>query len=258
MALQQREQPSYATVDPFDHSGVDGVVSIGGIGSARVAVNQALLRLYRSMHRVIGHVEEERIAAVFFDEALGSRSELVRQVIPSPGPGDLEPLVRCEHRPVRAQMTGRKAFVESAFFRQIFAASEVPLADTGGGIAGGSKWLCNNSLVEWQAQGKLRLQQLGMRQHVSRQVLGQAEPSGPASGENTGPRRRTVGGRGIGIRETHALFGETVDVGRSMVGVAIGPDIGVAHVIKEQEDDVGRILGLCRSLGHQPERHGGA
>ena len=58
--------------------------------------------------------------------------------------------------------------------------------------------------------------------------------------------------RGVEPGEPRTVFGETVDMGRFRIGMAVATEVAVAKVISEDENDVGLILarcGLCRLNG---------
>src|SRR6266446_6699740 len=59
-----------------------------------------------------------------------------------------------------------------------------------------------------------------------------------ASGDQCRPRCRAVGRIGIGLGESRALKRETIDIWCCVVALAIAAHVGVAEVIRENEDDV--------------------
>ena len=62
---------------------------------------------------------------------------------------------------------------------------------------------------------------------------------------------------GVALRESHAFFGDLVDVRRADFRLAEGTDIAVAEVIGEEEDDVGSVggeaAGQPRESGREEE-----
>ena len=179
--------------------------------------------------------------------ARAARVKPVREVVPVPGSGHLDQLVRGEHPAVRPPVSRREALVEAAALRRVRARAEVPLADARGGIPGPGQRLCDDRRVQRKAQGQVGLQEPGVRQDVARKVLRQSGPGRPHPGEDAGSRRGAVRSRGVGVGEPDAVPGKPVDVRGSMVGVPVGADVGVAHVVQEQEQDVGPI---GRRSGH--------
>src|SRR5262245_34698461 len=59
-----------------------------------------------------------------------------------------------------------------------------------------------------------------------------------ASGDQCRARCRAVGRIGIGLGESRALKRETIDIWRCVVALPVTTHVGVAEVIRENEDDV--------------------
>jgi hypothetical protein len=65
------------------------------------------------------------------------------------------------------------------------------------------------------------------------------------AGEQCGPRGGADGGRGMKIGEYPPFFGHAIEVRRFVGSGTERADIGVAHVVDENDDDVGRMRRLC-------------
>jgi hypothetical protein len=61
-----------------------------------------------------------------------------------------------------------------------------------------------------------------------------------AAGDEAHARRRADGGVRVGLDEPDAARREAVDVGRLKVGTPVACDVGVAHVVGQDEHDVRR------------------
>jgi len=230
-------------IDAFGHGGVDGVVAAGRVFPALVAVDQVLLGLDGRVDGVVGQIDEERVFLVGFDEGDRFAGKAVGEVVAVLGVGDFDEGVGREHRLVSVPVAAGEGQVEAAVLGSVVSAAEVPLAYRGGGVAGGLERLGDNGFVEREAEREFGLEELGVGQHVAGQVLGDAGAGGPASGEDGAAGGRAVGGGGVSVSEAHAVGGEAVDVGGLVIGVAVGADVGVTHVVEQEEDDVGRAPG---------------
>jgi hypothetical protein len=123
-------------------------------------------------------------------------------------------------------------------------ASEVPLADAHGAVAGALEHVGEGRLVETEA---IRV----LREEDARD----ADARGVAAGQERGARRRTDGVRGAEIGEAHALGGHAVEVGGADAR-AVAAEIAVAEIVAEDEDDVGgpRRGGAERARGDGSRR----
>src|SRR6185312_17143742 len=65
-----------------------------------------------------------------------------------------------------------------------------------------------------------------------------------APGDQRGPGGRTDRRIRIGLEQAHTVRGDAVDVGRFEVWTAVARDIGVAQIVREDEDDVGTRRSL--------------
>jgi hypothetical protein len=64
-----------------------------------------------------------------------------------------------------------------------------------------------------------------------------------ASGQQRGARGRTHRCRGIEVRELHAFAAHSIDVGSSNDRIAEASDVAVAHVVSQDDHDVGFARG---------------
>ena len=148
-------------------------------------------------------------------------------------------------------MSRREAFAESTPLRTVVAPAQVPLPDAGRRVSCSSQRFGKNRLVERQPGRQVRLQHLRVRPDIAGQVLGNARPRRPASGQNASPGRRAIRGSGIRVGETDALRRQPINVRGAVVGVSVGADVGIAHVVQQQEYDVGALVASgCRLSVH--------
>ena len=81
-------------------------------------------------------------------------------------------------------------------------------------------------------------------------VAAHVSVAGVLSGHQGGARRCADRASGIGLGEEHALLGHTVEVGGPDVLLSVAAQVAVAHVIAEDEEDVGLcVLVFVRRVG---------
>ena len=112
------------------------------------------------------------------------------------------------------------------------AETEVPLADGGGGVAGG---------FEKIGQGEL----FGTDDHggVAGCHVGAGAAEGVFAREESVAGGCGGGGAGMGIGEAHAVGGEAVDVGGVHPFGAVAREVAVADVVGHDDQHVGALLG---------------
>ena len=112
------------------------------------------------------------------------------------------------------------------------AEPEVPLADGGGGVAGG---------FEKIGQGEL----FGADDHggVAGGHIGTGAAEGVFAREESVAGGGGGGGAGMGIGEAHAVGGEAVDVGGVHPLGAVAREVAVADVVGHDDQHVGALLG---------------
>jgi len=109
--------------------------------------------------------------------------------------------------------------------------SQMPLAEAGGGIS-------------------LLLTDFGERHFVGVDSVrgswaeGHRDPDATVvtPGQQGGSRRRTDGRRNVEVREFHPLLGHPIEVRRGIPGGTERPNVGVAHIVNEYNDDVRRTI----------------
>ncbi len=110
--------------------------------------------------------------------------------------------------------------------------AEVPFSDNGGAVA---------ALAEQCADGGLGGGEADAR--VGHERARDADALGVATGEQRGAARAAQRRRRVVARETHALGGEAVEVGREDFGRAVAAEVVVAEIVGDDVDDVGRAIG---------------
>ena len=128
-----------------------------------------------------------------------------------------------------------KILVEAVLERQEFGmVSQVPLAEDGRRV----------SLLSAEfSQGHF----VGVNAHFGgrSECAGNADPSVIAAGHQTGSRRRADGRRDDEVGETHSIAGHLIEMRCRIVLRAERTNVRVAHVVNEDDDDVGGVGGLA-------------
>ena len=220
------------------------------VPTAAVAAGEFLdilvARVQRPVRRGEGEVEEERLCARMLAEEL---DRVVRE-----GVGDVIVLLRGrgERRVIEGEAAGCRGRVERTrardepvetveaarerpFFRAVVA--EVPLAGEVAAVAGGSEHLRERDSVA--AQDFAVTERRGGRSLLAG-IFGERAHAGLMrieAGEEGGPRGRAARGV-VKLREAQAALREGVEVRRRNFG-AVGAEVGEAHVVGEDDDDVG-------------------
>ena len=125
------------------------------------------------------------------------------------------------------------------------AKPEMPLPNDGGMITG---------LLEVRSHGRALLLDQGGPISVLYPAL---EPAAPAvSARQDGiARRRANGGRGMGVGEGHPLLGQPVQVRSGDFRFRVeGLDVAIAHVVSQDKDDVGTVIGMGRQEKAQQQK----
>ncbi len=156
-------------------------------------------------------------------------------------------------RVIMVEVVGRAAadpviVLVAAFERPVVRKeAEVPLADQGRVVALGAQ------------QRRQRGMRWGEPRHVGGQRLFEAdrEPILVASGDQRRAGRRADGRVRISLGEAKPVLRDTVDVRGREVRAAVAGQIRVAHVVGQDEEDVGRLAGcLGRRVGRRrPVEH---
>jgi hypothetical protein len=129
------------------------------------------------------------------------------------------------------------AALERAVVRQI---AEVPFADEARAVA---------RLLEQRRKGRMARRQPDVfrRRGVDRLFEAHGKTHLIAPGDQAGACRRAVGGIGIALREPQSLERQPVDVRRGVVALAVAAHVGIAEIVRQDEDDV--RLGALRKAG---------
>src|SRR5438128_1381161 len=115
-------------------------------------------------------------------------------------------------------------------------AAEVPLADHAGGVASLFEALSERRFREWQADV------LAFRRRAGVELM--AEPLLIAACHQAGPRRAAIRPRDVTVGAADAVLCDRVDVGRGNVLAALDADIAIAHVIANDDEDIGFGVGI--------------
>ncbi len=114
--------------------------------------------------------------------------------------------------------------------------SFVPFADQSGRIARIVQMIGKRALIERQAE-------LGFVAGVRIELV--AETGLIASGQEAGSRGAAIGGRDIAVGAADAGGGQGVDIGRRHQLAAVDADVGVAQVIRDDNQNVRFAGGGC-------------
>ena len=112
---------------------------------------------------------------------------------------------------------------------ELFVVAEVPLAEDGGGVAA--------RFAEFAECGYAVVDAM-LRSRVERAE--DADAFGVAAGHEGGARGGAHGSGRVEIGEDATFLGHLVEVRRFVRGGTEGADVGVAHVVDEDDNDVGR------------------
>ena len=134
-------------------------------------------------------------------------------------------------------------FVEAAALWVKFGgAAEVPLADEGGGVAGGAKMISHRFFAGRQANAwRSVFRADGIKLKTETCLV--------ATGEERGAGRSTKWRGDVAVGKARAAGGEGVDVGRGDTFAPVATEFAVAEVVGDDEDDVRAAGGLSCSRG---------
>lgn len=214
--------------DVVVHRGHHGRIRAAlGVADGGESCEAVLRRIHRSVDGVEGQVQEPRPLAVTLDERRRLATEGIREVrVLFDGLGAAENASRVEVA-VRSAEEPEELVEAAALGLEVGAGAEVPLAHERGRVTGG-------------------LQAVGDRRFRRRQALAGAagielvaEPRLVPARQQPGPRGRAVRTGDVAVGEAHARSREGVEVRCQDVTAAVETDIGVAHVVADDEQDVG-------------------
>ena len=199
------------------------------------------------MDSIVWQIEEERLFFIALDELQRFGCEAVAEKFTGRPVGQRRNFVRREIARRLAFVAARDVEVEALLVGPAGFGAEVPLADAGRGVACGFEGLGHIRDVGRELQGPVRHAQFGEGALVSGDPVGDMQPRRVLSGHDACARGRTDRAGRIGVGEAHALRGEAVDVRRLVVRAAEAAEVSPAHVVGENEDDVGFGDGFgCR------------
>jgi hypothetical protein len=198
----------------------------------------------RGVDGVVREIDEERFGLVGLDELHRLVGLAVGEEFTLGTFGQGGDLVGREVAGRLAAGVAADVHVEAVFLRIIsFVAflqcgRQVPLADTGGRVAGGFKLFGEGDLFEGQEFLPVGDLQLGLRALVAGDPVGDAQASWVLAGEERGAGRGADRARRVTIGEADAVLGQLVDM-RSLVELApVAGEVGLAQVVDQDDDDV--------------------
>ena len=264
--LELVEDPAEALVDAPHHRGHDWI-PLRPLGLGLLGELGGVFRLVppRPVHAVAPELEIEGLRARGLDELHRLGGLAIDDVFAGWAVGDVAHMAAAAGLPVRHDTVGGKIAagrpgigravkgdVEAVFVGPVFGRqAEVPLADVRGAVAVGPERRGQRGdrrieivLAFRQDHGPgwrdlFRHEDVAGR--LRREVAGGGENTvagGIPAGEDAGPR----GGAervGVGVREPHRCRGEGVDPRRLVEGRTVGAAIDPAHVVHEEQDDIG-------------------
>ena len=237
--IERLEDLSDGGVHGFDHAGVGRVV-VGLVASLFGVLGFELLgRLNGGVHRVEGEVDEEGRLGVLLNPARDIAAEALGEMLSFRSVFEVGIFVG---RKVGLRMSpggAAKVGVEAVLGR-VFG--EMPFARDAGAVAAG--------LESFAEGGEFRIEDCSVLDRDELAVLRFAA-IGVADGEDSMTRgvfsghqgsagRSAIGGRGVGLGETHSLLGEAVEVRGFVVFRPLAGQVGVSKVISVEEDYIRR------------------
>ena len=209
-----------------------------------VFLNVVLGRLDRRVEGIVGQMQEEgalRVATL--DQGDRLIRQPVGQVLPFGAVFEIFHAVRREVAFARAApLESADVDVEAVLVRPVGPAAEVPLADVPGLVAAALQRGGQGGLFQRQVVDVGRVDQAaaaGMEVPAPGDPVGHADVGGVLAGEDARPGRAADGAGGIGVGEPHAALGQAVEVGRLVEAAPLAAEVPPAHIIDENEDNVG-------------------
>ena len=250
-------------VHRLDHRAIDGEVLrephlalafetpvIGGdfLRALLVFLHQLGLAHERRMHIVKPVAHEERLVLVCLDELPALRRQPVGEVLAIRAVGQLRiavgreillPAVRA------AAVESALVHIEALRLREKLLAAEMPFARVHRGVTSGLEHLGQRGFFKRELLGVGCGQQLRRALPLVRlrgaDVIRHACPLRPASGEQRCARGRTHRAGRIRLRELHPLLRHAVEMRRVVERAAVAPEVALAQIVGEEDDDVGPL-----------------
>jgi len=130
--------------------------------------------------------------------------------------------------------------IESLDIGEMVAPAEVPFAEMTARVPGRLEGLRDGHDLQRQVLGTVhRDLEFGPGPLVAGDKIGDAHTGGILAGHNAGARGRADGAGRVGVGEAHSLCRQRVDVGCLVKAVAVAARIRPAHVVNQNEHDVG-------------------
>ena len=134
-------------------------------------------------------------------------------------------------------------------------AAEAPLAETTGGVTEFFQRERELKLARWH--GLLTLWTRGTAEALAAPIVTDVGVAGVFSRHEHATRRRADVVTGIVVRELHAIARELVEVGRADFFLPEGPDVAVAKIVSEEENNIRLRQAHCRWARWDRRRGGG-
>ncbi len=139
--------------------------------------------------------------------------------------------------------------VKALVFREEALISQVPLSGEEGRVAGLLQSFGDGDFLESELVLVVRPEQFSILGIQSRDPIADVEAGRVLSGHDRGTCGRANGMRSVAVREANAARGQSIDIRRFVEGASVDSDIGIAQIIDEDNNEVGRLRPLpvhCR------------
>jgi hypothetical protein len=208
--------------------------------------------VHRRVHGVVGEIEEERLRPFAPEVGHGAIGQLVGEVRrPCRRRTAVEQRIGGVLANIAVRMPAAEKpeeLVETALHRvEPLARPQVPLAEERRVVPGGVQPIGQRALGDGQAEFP------GRRSDVNVELV--PEPLRIAAGQQAGSRRTAVRSRYVRVGEPDAASGERVDVRCPDVAAAVHAEVGVAHVVGDDQQDV-RPCALGTRQSDRAEQNG--
>ena len=131
----------------------------------------------------------------------------------------------------------------------------MPLADARGRVAGGFELFGQGDLLEGQELLPVRDLEFRLRAVMASDPVREMQAGGIFAGQQGGAGGGAYRAGRVAVGEADAILGQLVDVGRLVESAAVAGQVGLSHVVYENDDDIWR--GGGRKQGREAEEQGG-
>ena len=237
--IERLEDLSDGGVHGFDHAGVGRVIVGFVAGLFGVLGFEFLGRLNGGVHRVEGEVDEEGGLGVLLNPARDIAAEALGEMLSFRSVFEVGIFVGREVGLGMSPGGAAKVGVEAVLGR-VFG--EMPFARDAGAVAAGLESFAEGGEFRIKDCGVLNRDELAVLRFAAIGVADSKDSMtrGVVAGHQGSAGRSAIGGRGVGLGETHSFLGEAVEVGGFVVFRPLAGEVGVAKVISVEEDDIGR------------------